>query len=83
MKSTECCTVHQPKNDRYSSDVHMSFDTESMVCVYHCYNTISDAVIGEVFPCNLKMSNPEDHFTIAVCKHGIITGRVGKVTFQN
>jgi len=49
------------------SDIHTSFKVESMVCGYHYYNTIWNAVIGEGLQCKLELSDPEDRFAVAVC----------------
>ena len=59
-------------------DIRTSFEVESMVCGYHCYNTIWNAVIGEELPCKLELSNPTDRFAVAVCKHEITVGHMPK-----
>ena len=46
-------------------DIRASFEIDSMVRGYHCYNTIWNAVIGEELPYKLELSNPEDRFAVA------------------
>ena len=57
-------------------NIQESFEVESMVCGYHCYNTIWNAVIGEELPCKLEFSNPKDRFAVAVCQCEITVGHV-------
>ena len=54
-------------------DIRVSFEIDSMVCGYHCYDT---AVIGEELPCKLELSNPEGRFAVAVCQCEITVGHV-------
>ena len=56
--------------------IRASFEIDSMVRGYHCYNTIWNAVIGEELPCKLELSNPEDRFAVAVCQREITVGHV-------
>ena len=59
-----------------ASDRSTSFEVESMIRGYHWYNAIWEATIGEVLPCKMELSNPEDRFAVAVCKHDITVGHV-------
>ena len=61
-----------------TSNIHASFEVESMVHGYHCYSIIWDAVIGEELPCKLELSNSVDRFAMAVCKCEITVGHVPK-----
>ena len=47
-------------NRRTSYEVHV----QSMIRGYHCYNSIWEAAIGEVLPCKMELSNPENHFAV-------------------
>ena len=50
-------------------DIKVSFEVELLVCGYHCYSTIWNAVIGKKFPASFELSNPEDRFAVAVRQH--------------
>ena len=56
-------------------DIWANFGVESMVCGYHCYSLIWNAVIEEIF-CKLELNNPEDKFAVSVCQRETTVGHV-------
>ena len=56
-------------------DIWANFGVESMVCVYHCYSLIWNAVIEEIYY-KLELNNTEDRFAVSVCQCETTVGHV-------
>ena len=53
-------------NNRLNRTSVNNYEVESIVCNYHVYHNIWEAVVGETLPCQRETGSPHDPYTVSV-----------------